>query len=257
MCVVIEGAGSPAEINLQSTDIVNMRVAEASRRGDAHRLRHRSWRRLRPSLRHGQLLPPEHRALIRGFVLNKFRGDARLLAPGPETLAQLTGVPTLAVLPMWREHGLPEEDGVFDARPSGSGLSVAVLAYPYISNLDEFTPLRNVPGLSLSWAREAQTIASADILVLPGSKHVAADLEWMRRARTRRGDRRARRRRTSRRWRSAAVCKCSASGSTIRTASKARRSDLGSCRTVPSSCPPRRIATAGIRCRNCTDSGRL
>jgi adenosylcobyric acid synthase len=119
--------------------------------------------------------------LIRGFVLNKFRGDPRLLAPGPETLARLTGIPTVAVLPMWREHGLPEEDGVYDARPSGSGLSVAVLAYPYISNLDEFTPLRNVPGLSLSWAREAQTVASADLLVLPGSKHVAADLEWIRR----------------------------------------------------------------------------
>ena len=82
---------------------------------------------------------------------------------------------------MWHEHGLPEEDGVYDAQPSGSGLSVAVLAYPYISNLDEFTPLRNVSGLSLSWAREAQTVASADLLVLPGSKHVAADLEWIRR----------------------------------------------------------------------------
>ena len=179
--VVIEGAGSPAEINLQSTDIVNMRVAQAS--GAATLLvcdidRGGAFAHLYGTV---ELLPPEQRALIRGFVLNKFRGDSRLLAPGPETLAQLTGVPTVAVLPMWREHGLPEEDGVYDARPSGSGLSVAVLAYPYISNLDEFTPLRNVPGLSLSWAREAQTVASADLLVLPGSKHVAADLEWIRR----------------------------------------------------------------------------
>ena len=61
-------------------------------------------------------------------------------------------------------------------RPSGSGLSVAVVAYPYISNLDEFTPLKSVPGVSLTWAREPQTMASADLLVLPGSKHVAADL---------------------------------------------------------------------------------
>lgn len=178
--VVIEGAGSPAEINLQSTDIVNMRVAEASAaatlivcdidRGGA-------FAHLYGTV---ALLPAAQRALIRGFVLNKFRGDAELLAPGPETLAKLTGIPTVAVLPLWREHGLPEEDGVYDARPSGSGLSVAVLAYPYISNLDEFTPLRNVPGLSLSWAREPQTVASADLLVLPGSKHVAADLEWTR-----------------------------------------------------------------------------
>ena len=179
--VVIEGAGSPAEINLQSTDIVNMRLAEAAQaatlivcdidRGGA-------FAHLYGTV---ELLPAGQRKLIRGFVLNRFRGDPTLLAPGPETLEKLTGIPTVSVLPMWREHGLPEEDGVYDARPSGSGLSVAVLAYPYISNLDEFTPLRNVPGLSLSWARDAQTVFSADLLVLPGSKHVAADLEWIRR----------------------------------------------------------------------------
>jgi adenosylcobyric acid synthase len=81
---------------------------------------------------------------------------------------------------MWREHGLPEEDGVFDSAASGSGLSVAVVAYPCISNLDEFAPLTKVPGLSLSWARRPQTIASADLLVLPGSKNVAGDLAWLR-----------------------------------------------------------------------------
>jgi adenosylcobyric acid synthase len=126
------------------------------------------------------LLPAEHRALIRGFVLNKFRGDERLLAPGPQRLEELTGVPTLAVLPFWPEHGLPEEDGIFDARPVGSGLSVVVIAYPYMSNLDEFAPLRGVPGVKLSWARQPETIAAADLLVLPGSKHVAADLHWLR-----------------------------------------------------------------------------
>jgi adenosylcobyric acid synthase len=82
---------------------------------------------------------------------------------------------------MWREHGLPEEDGMFDAGPaSGSGLSVAVVAYPHISNLDEFAPLKQAPGLSLCWAREPRSIAAADILVLPGSKNVAADLAWLR-----------------------------------------------------------------------------
>jgi len=179
--VIIEGAGSPAEINLQSTDIVNMRVAEAAAaatlivsdidRGGAFAHLYGTF----------QLLPAEHRALVRGFVLNKFRGDARLLAPGPQTLESLTGVPTLAVLPLWREHGLPEEDGVFDARSSNSGLSVVIVAYPYISNLDEFAPLAQVSGVALRWAREPHTIASADLLILPGSKHVAADLEWLRR----------------------------------------------------------------------------
>jgi adenosylcobyric acid synthase len=179
--VVIEGAGSPAEINLQPADIVNMRVAEAAAaatliisdidRGGAFAHLFGTF----------QLLLEQHRALVRGFVLNKFRGDAALLAPGPQMLQTLTGVATLAVLPLWREHGLPEEDGVFDARPSGSGLSVAVVAYPYISNLDEFAALTRVPGLSLTWAREPATIAAADLLILPGSKHVAADLQWLRR----------------------------------------------------------------------------
>ena len=178
--MLLEGAGSPAEINLQATDIVNMRVAQAA--GASTLLvcdidRGGAFAHLYGTV---ELLPAEQRALIRGFVLNKFRGDARLLAPAPARLEELTGIPTVAVLPLWREHGLPEEDGVYDARPSGSGLSVAVLAYPYISNLDEFTPLRNIPGVSLSWAREAQTVASADLLVLPGSKHVAADLDWIR-----------------------------------------------------------------------------
>jgi adenosylcobyric acid synthase len=128
-----------------------------------------------------QLLEPAHQALIKGFVLNKFRGDPGLLAPGPEQLMELTGVPTVGVLPLWREHGLPEEDGVFDAYGSGSGLRVVIAAYPRISNLDEFAPLQRVPGLSVSWAREARTIAGADLLILPGSKNVAEDLDWLRR----------------------------------------------------------------------------
>jgi adenosylcobyric acid synthase len=178
--VIIEGAGSPAEINLAATDLVNMRVAEAAQaatlvicdidRGGAFAHLYGTY----------QLLEPRHRALLRGFVLNKFRGDAALLEPAPSLLQSLTGVPTLAVLPMWREHGLPEEDGVYDAQPGGGGLSVAILAYPYISNLDEFAPLKQVAGLSLSWARQAQSIASADVLILPGSKSVAADLGWIR-----------------------------------------------------------------------------
>ncbi len=178
--VVIEGAGSPAEINLSATDIVNMRVAEAASaatlivcdidRGGAFAHLFGTY----------ELLSLEHRTLVRGFVLNKFRGDVRLLAPGPRLLESLTGVPTLAVLPMWRDHGLPEEDGVFDAPTTGSGLSVAIVACPYISNLDEFAPLMRVPGVSLTWARQRSSIAAADLLVLPGSKNVAADLAWLR-----------------------------------------------------------------------------
>jgi adenosylcobyric acid synthase len=110
-----------------------------------------------------------------------------LLSPGPEQLEALTGVPTVAVLPMWREHGLPEEDGVFDDRSTGGAsatstrpLRIAVVAYPRISNLDEFQPLRNLPGVRLVWARSPSDLDGADWVVLPGSKHTTADLAWLR-----------------------------------------------------------------------------
>ena len=178
--LVIEGAGSPAEINLQSSDIVNMRIAAAAAaatlivcdidRGGAFAHLYGTY----------QLLEPAYQPLIRGFVLNKFRGDPALLAPGPEQLQEMTGVPTLGVLPMWRDHGLPDEDGVFDTPAGGGGLRIVIVAYPHLSNLDEFAALRRVPGVSVSWARQAATIASADLLILPGSKSVAADLDWLR-----------------------------------------------------------------------------
>jgi adenosylcobyric acid synthase len=181
--IVIEGAGSPAEINLQSSDIVNLRVARhaAARcllvtdidRGGAFAHLYGTW----------ALLPPEDRALLRGFVLNRFRGDATLLAPGPEQLQALTGVPTVATLPMWWGHGLPEEDGVFDDRATASGAvhtTIAVVAYPRISNLDEFQPLKNVPGVRLVWARTPAALAGADWVILPGSKHTSGDLAWLR-----------------------------------------------------------------------------
>jgi adenosylcobyric acid synthase len=181
--VVIEGAGSPAEINLHASDIVNMRVALHANarcllvtdidRGGAFAHLYGTW----------ALLPAEERALIHGFVLNKFRGDASLLAPAPQMLQDLTGVPTVATLPMWWQHGLPEEDGVFDDKTRAAGAvskTVAVVAYPRISNLDEFQPLKNVPGVRLVWARAPADCAGADWLVLPGSKATAADLAWLR-----------------------------------------------------------------------------
>jgi adenosylcobyric acid synthase len=128
-------------------------------------------------------MPESDRALLRGFVLNKFRGDASLLAPAPQQLQALTGVPTVATLPMWWQHGLPEEDGVFDDRSRSSGVvtrTVAVVAYPRISNLDEFQPLKNVPGVRLVWARTPADVAGADWIVLPGSKHTSGDLAWLR-----------------------------------------------------------------------------
>ncbi|CAM3802003.1 cobyric acid synthase [Roseateles saccharophilus] len=180
--VVIEGAGSPAEINLAPTDYVNLGTARDARaacllvtdidRGGAFAHLYGTH----------QLMPEDVRARVRGFVLNRFRGDAGLLSPGPELLERLTGVPTVATLPMWRGHGLPEEDGVFDdaSTGGGGGLHIAVIAYPRLSNLDEFQPLRQLPGVRLSWAREPRDLAGADWIILPGSKATAADLAWLR-----------------------------------------------------------------------------
>ncbi len=201
--VVMEGAGSPAEINLKSSDIVNMRVAQHAHaacllvtdidRGGAFAHLYGTW----------AMLDEAERQLIRGFVLNKFRGDATLLAPGPQMLQDLTGVPTVATLPMWWQHGLPEEDGVFDVAPTlGTGVSslppegalaawggpapltqwktIAVVAYPRISNLDEFQPLKNVPGVRLKWVRSPAELVDADWIILPGSKATSADLAWLR-----------------------------------------------------------------------------
>lgn len=178
--VVIEGAGSPAEINLSHSDIVNMRTAHEAKancllvtdidRGGAFAHLYGTY----------ELLTPEDRTRIKGFILNRFRGDASLLAPGPEMLTEKTGVPVLGVLPMWFDHGLPEEDGVFDDRRRGTGFTIAVLVYPHISNLDEFQPLKNIPGVQLIWTRDADELASADMLILPGSKHVAGDMRWVR-----------------------------------------------------------------------------
>ncbi len=181
--VVIDGAGSPAEINLKDSDIVNMRVAQHASaacllvtdidRGGAFAHLYGTW----------AMLDEAERKLIRGFVLNKFRGDAALLSPGPQMLQDLTGVPTMATLPMWWQHGLPEEDGVFDDRSVASGVvtrTVAVIAYPRISNLDEFQPLKNVPGIHLKWARGPAELIGADWIILPGSKHTSGDLAWLR-----------------------------------------------------------------------------
>jgi len=176
--VLLEGAGSPAEINLRDTDLANMRSARSAEavvvmvadidRGGAFAHLYGTW----------ALLPPEERELICGFVLNKFRGDRALLPPAPAKLEELTGVPTLGVLP-WLQHGLPDEDGAAPPQRRPGARSVSVIRYPTASNLDEFRPLEQVADVV--WATTAQQLTNADLVVLPGSKHVASDLAWLRR----------------------------------------------------------------------------
>lgn len=185
--LVLEGAGSPAEINLAAHDYVNLDAARWARqcgrlrallvvdidRGGAFAHLHGTW----------ALLPADLRAALAGFVLNKFRGDAALLAPGPEQLRSLTGVPLLGVLPMQRDHGLPEEDGMVAAHApatatASAGPRIAVVAWPHLSNLDEFQPLANVAALR--WVRSVSELDDVDWIVLPGSKQVSGDLAWLR-----------------------------------------------------------------------------
>ena len=189
--VVVEGAGSPAEPNLAPDDYVNLEVLRwAARHGPVDAL-------LVADIDRGgafahfwgtwSLLPDDLRPRLRGFVANKFRGDASLLAPAPQWLAERTGVPLVAVLPMLADHGLPEEDGWFGAPPaaaarSGERRRVAIVAWPRLANLDEFAPLAASPGLRLRWVRRADELAADDLIVLPGSKQVSGDLEWLRAA---------------------------------------------------------------------------
>lgn len=187
--IVIEGAGSPAEINLVASDYVNLGTACWSQshsklssllvtdidRGEAFAHVYGTWR----------LLPDDLRPSLAGFVLNKFRGDAAVLGPGPVQLRALTGVPLAGVIPMRRDHGLPEEEGVFDNRTAPrhqadtKPLRVAIIARAHISNLDEFQPLKNVPGLQLIWARTAGELDHVDWIILPVSKQVSGNLRWL------------------------------------------------------------------------------
>ncbi len=176
--LIIEGAGSPAEINLVQTDYANTRTALLSSaacllladidRGGA----------FAHLLGTYELMDAGVRMQLRGFVLNRFRGDASLLAPAPELLLRRTGVRTVAVIPLMRDHGLPEEDAVPADSTNDSGPLLVVIAGPHASNLDEFEPLRSAK-VRLVFARDIATIKVADWLILPGTKQARADLAWL------------------------------------------------------------------------------
>ena len=177
--IVLEGAGSPAEINLSDVDVANLGVARAIDaaalmvcdidRGGAFAHLFGTW----------ALMAPSDRARIEGFVLNKFRGDASLLAPAPEMLRERTGVPVVGVIP-WLRHELPDEDGVVahDDAPGDVRPLVGIVYYPAASNLDEFKALEQVARVR--WVRSPGELADIDLVVLPGSKHVTTDLAWLR-----------------------------------------------------------------------------
>lgn len=176
--VVLEGAGSPAEINLGDCDLTNSRAAAAADaavllvcdidRGGAFAHLYGTW----------GLLGAEQRERIAGFVLNRFSGDQSLLAPAPERLTEMTGMACLGVVP-WIKHGLPDEDGAATplTLPEDAPIA-AVVRYPFASNLDEFKAMEQVAAVR--WARRPADLEDAALVVLPGSKHVASDLAWLR-----------------------------------------------------------------------------
>jgi adenosylcobyric acid synthase len=186
--VVCEGAGSPTEINLRRDDIANMGLATAAQLpvvvvGDIDR------GGVFPAL-YGTvaLMPPEDQRLVAGFLVNKFRGDVRLLEPGLAELARLTGRPTLGVLPWLGGLELDVEDslglpaaGLPGLAPRGEEvLRVSVARLPRLSNFTDLDALAAEPGVLLRYAVRPEELADADLVVLPGSRSTVADLGWLR-----------------------------------------------------------------------------
>ncbi len=179
--VVIEGAGSPAEPNLMPYDLVNLAVARHAQaacylvadidRGGAFAHLLGTW----------QTLDPADRALIRGFVLNKFRGDPALLLNANDWLFERTGVPVVALVPL-KHHILPEEDNFFHRAPENSGqnLRIGLVLYPWASNLDDLDPLARQDSVDLIPVRTPNELANLSAIVLPGSKNTVASLDYLR-----------------------------------------------------------------------------
>ncbi len=180
--LVVEGAGSPAEINLRERDIANMGFAEAVDcpvvliadidRGGV-------FAHLVGTL---ELLSESERARVLGFVINRFRGDMALLQPGLEWLERHTGKPVIGVLPYLHGLFLDAEDALAGSASgkTGARLKVVAPALPRISNHNDLDPLRLHPEVDFEWVGPGQPMPAADLVVLPGSKSVRADLAWLR-----------------------------------------------------------------------------
>ena len=184
--VVIEGAGSPAEINLKQNEIVNMRVALHSGApvllaGDIDR--GGVFASLIGTM---EILDPHERDAVGAFIINKFRGDLSLLEPGLVWLEERTGKPVLGVVPYYRDIEIAEEDSVsLEHRQqlksqTGYALDIAVMGFPHISNFDDFDPLKREPGVRLRFVENRDSLGQPDLIILPGTKTTMADLWWLR-----------------------------------------------------------------------------
>ena len=179
--VVIEGAGSPAEINLAENDIVNMGMAKMAEapvilvadidRGGVFASAYGTVK----------LLPQEDQDRFCGIVINKFRGDVEILKPGLKMLEDLTGKPVLGVLPM-EKIDVDDEDSLSDRlnqKDIQEGIDVAVIRLPHISNFTDFSVFELIKGVSLRYVTDKKELGEPDLILLPGTKNTMADMEWL------------------------------------------------------------------------------
>jgi len=184
--VVIEGAGSPAEINLKKHEIVNMRIAKHSQApvllvGDIDR--GGLFASFAGTL---ELLSPEERAIVFGFLINRFRGDASLLSPAIDYIFDRTGKPTLGIVPMIADLGLPEEDSVEfkeairdSAKPDAQSLDVVIIDLPHLSNFTDTDALKLERDVNVRTVRTRDELGNPDAILLPGSKNTLSDLQYV------------------------------------------------------------------------------
>ena len=175
--VVIEGAGSPAETNLRASDVVNMAVAHHAcapvllvadiDRGGAFAALYGTW----------ALLDEHDRSTLRGFVLNRFRGDAALLHPAPADLEARTGVPTVGCVPFIR-HTLPEEDAACMQDGDVGSTTIAAVRLPHIANFDDLDPIA-AAGVRVRWVTRPEQLHGAAAIVIPGTRNTIYDLRWL------------------------------------------------------------------------------
>ena len=179
--LVIEGAGSPAEVNLKANDIVNMRVAKYLNapvilvadidRGGA----------LAALVGTLELLDDDERDLVKGLVINKFRGDVNLFLPAVDFLESKTGKPVLGIIPHVENLGIDDEDSVSldDKISAGGEVNIAVIRLNKISNFTDFDSLANEPDVNLFYAKNPAELTTADLIIIPGSKNTSEDLIWL------------------------------------------------------------------------------
>lgn len=185
--IVIEGAGGAAEINLRQRDLVNWAVAEMTGApvlivGDIDK--GGVFASLFGTV---ELLAPSDRARVKGFIINKFRGDRSLLGDGLRILEERTRVPVLGILPFLHDLRIPQEDGAVlesfaAAHAAPRDITAGVVRLPRISNYTDFAPFEEEPDVSLHYLSDPAAAPQLDILLIPGSKNTVADLKWLRKA---------------------------------------------------------------------------